>query len=74
MDNGLKLKQNKDAGAKESAQPPKKGPASKPKKKPNLGTKSVQSGPKKKKKLAKKVAIIIAPERPTPKRTDPAAK
>jgi len=49
---GLKLKQNKDAGAKESAQPPKKGPASKPKKKPNLGTKSVQSGPKKKKKLA----------------------
>jgi hypothetical protein len=49
---GLKLKQGKDAGAKESAQPPKKGPASKPKKKPNLGTKSVQSGPKKKKKLA----------------------
>jgi len=31
---GLKLKQGKDAGAKESAQPPKKGPASIPKKKP----------------------------------------
>ena len=50
---GLKLKQGKDAGAAPKVsgqgQSPKGGTA--PKKKPAQSTKSVQSGPKKKKKL-----------------------
>ena len=48
---GLKLKQGKDvrAGGMKQGQSPKGGTA--PKKKPAQSTKSVQSGPKKKKKL-----------------------